>query len=323
MSINYLDIIKKAWTITWHNKHLWWFGFFITLAGAGSSFNYRNSGSNEQAKVIGEQVSSFMSQHIGLMIFLMVILLVVFIVITVLSIISRGALIKSAHAITKNEITTFKSGFAHGQKYFWRILGLNLLLVLAAIIILFIILIPIVFLFISHSYILGTILALAGVALIIPLIILLVYLRVFGDLYVVLGDLAIKPALENAYALFLKNLGVSIIMGLLFIPLSIAVGLAALLAIFCLAIVFLIIGGIFYLLFSKIGAIIIAVIAAIFFIILFLAARSIYETFTQTAWVLFFHEIAKPKVEEKVTESAAEKIPNPVATPDPVTFTEK
>ncbi len=322
-NINYLDIIKKAWNITWNNKHLWWFGFFIALAGTGSSLNYRNSWTSDQTKVVSEQISSFMSQHVTLMVVLILVAVLIFITLTVLSVISRGALIKSTHTATKNEPTTFKSGFAQGKKYFWRIIGISFFLALVALIILFVIAIPIIFLFASQSYILGAILTIVGIALFIPLVILATYLRIFGDMYVVLGDLAIQPALENAYALFRKNIGVSIVMGLIFIPIAIAAGLAGLLVVFCLALIFLIVGGIFYLLLGQIGAGIIIAIAIIFFMILFFAARSIYETFAQTVWVLFFHEIAKPKVEEKVTEAVPEIKPVADATPNPVTFSEK
>lgn len=323
MSINYLDILKKSWSVTWKHKHLWWFGLFIALGSGGGSLSYnRDSTTDGQAKIVGEQILNFVQQHLTLIIVSVLALIIIFIVLTILGIIGRGALIHSAHAITKGETTTFRSGFATGKKYFWQIFGIGFVLAILTFIIMFIVIIPIIFLFISKSYILGTILAIAGIALLIPLIILATFLKKFGCLYAILGNLKIRPALENAYALFLKNLSTSIIMALIFIPISIALALAVLFILFPVAVIFLVIGGILYLIFNKIGVAIAIGLAAICCLIIFLAARSIYETFAQTVWVLFFHEIAKPKVEEKVTEAAKEKMPDPIATPDPVTFSE-
>ena len=68
---------------------------------------------------------------------------------------------------------------------------------------------------------------------------------------------------------------------------------------------------------------IIAGIGIVIATILLLVLRSIYESFAQAVWVFFFHEIAKPKITEIAAETVADKIPDPVATPDPITFSEK
>lgn len=320
--INYIDILKRSWKITWNNKHLWWFGLFITLA-SGGSFNYRGFGSNEQSKNLGEQIMAFTGQHLAIVLFAGLALLIIFIILGVLSIISRGALIRSAHKITEGTPITFKAGFAFGKKYFWRIFAISVVLSLIALLIIFVMAIPIVFLFISHSNVLGAILTLLGIILFIPLMILLAYLRIFGTLYVVLGDLAIQPALENAYALFRKNIISSIVMSLVFLITGIIFCFALLIALIPLALIFAIIALVFYLLLKAVGLYIIAGLGIITAIVLFIAARSIYETFIQTAWVLFFYEIAKPKIAETVPEAVLEIKPVTDATPNPVTFSEE
>ena len=104
-------------------------------------------------------------------------------------------------------------------------------------------------------------------------------------------------------------------MALLFIPIVIALLLGTLFIIFFLAVIFFVIGIIAYLIFSKIGAATVLALAIIFFLLLFIAVRSVYETFYQAAWVLFFYEIARPKVAETVTEIVPEI--KPETAPDP------
>jgi hypothetical protein len=41
-------------------------------------------------------------------------------------------------------------------------------------------------------------------------------------------------------------------------------------------------------------------------LVIFFIIRSFYETFAQAVWVIFFHQIAKPKVEEVVEEKEVE-----------------
>src|SRR3989338_4797304 len=44
----YRNILKQAWTLTWRNKYLWWFGIFAALLGNGGEFEilFNNIGAN-------------------------------------------------------------------------------------------------------------------------------------------------------------------------------------------------------------------------------------------------------------------------------------
>ena len=213
------------------------------------------------------------------------------------------------------ENSSFSSGIKNAKKYFWRVFFISLLTQLAVAVIIALISTPIVFLFMTKTYVLGTFLALVGIVIIIPLLILAFFLENYGIIYAVLSELSLSDSIENAYNLFRKNIGSSILMALIFLPIILAVGLAAVLVFFFLAVIFLVIGLILFFIIGKIGAFIILVLAAVIFLILFLGARSIFETFYQSAWILFFHDIASPKVEEKVEETVPEI--KPASTPDP------
>jgi len=320
--INYLDIIKKAAEITWKNKKLWWFGFFASLASAGSSFNYSPGNGKDfgGGKITEERAMSFVADHATLMISAGIVLFVLFILFLVLGIIGRGALIKSIEKTLKNEPIEFKSGVREGKKYFWKILGIGFLSAVFIFLAVIILATPIVILVLNKSYIFAVLLALLAIVILIPFIILSVYIRVYGSIYAVLGDLKIWASIENAYALLRKNLGVSIIMGLIFILLGMVLGLSLIILLVPFAAVLVALGSVLYLAFKGISVAIAIGIGAVIILAITLFMRAVYETFAQTVWILFFHEIAKPKVEEVVAEEVEEIKVAPA--PDPVKTSE-
>ncbi len=321
--INYLDIIKKAAAVTWKNKNLWWFGFLASLAGAGSSFNY-STGNGENftgGKITEEKVMSFVSDHIALVVGAGVALAVILILFLILGIIGRGALIKAVSKALKNEPVDFKSGMREGKKYFWKICGIGFLSAIFIFLAAVILITPIVFLFMDKAYISGVLLSLLAVAILVVFIILAAFIRVYGYIYAALGELKIWPSIENAYALLRKNLSVSVIMGLIFILFGIILGLSLIMLLVPIIAALVVLGSFLYLILKAVGVAIAVGLGAIIVLAITLFVRAVYETFAQTVWILFFHEIARPKVEEAVT--VAEAVSEIKVAPAPVKTSER
>lgn len=312
-NVPYLGIIKKAWNITWHNKYLWWFGFFVALGSCGNiNYSLDRPGNPKLEKSI-EQIQQFLTNHSYLIIIAVVLVLIVLI----LRIIGKGALISSTYKTAKNRSSDFKLGFREGKKYFWKLLGLGLVVAgyfLAALIILAV---PVIFLFVNGNYIIGSLLAAVAIFIFLPLVIILLFLREYGSLYIVLGGLKITAALENSYVLLRRNILSSVIMALVFIPLSIGFFLLLIAVILPVAAVFLIIGLIFYFFISKIGAFVILFLAISVLVFMLMFFRSIWEVFAQTIWVLFFQEIASLKPTEEIEEKVEETDKKEEAFPEP------
>jgi hypothetical protein len=230
--------------------------------------------------------------------------LVIFII---LSLIGRGALIKSADKAIQEKRTNFKEGFREGKKYLWPTFLISITSGMFLLVSIIILVVPISILFYNKAYIAGGLLTVIGILTIIPVIILVSFLKTYGYIYAILGDLRPWAAIESAYLLFRKNIASSIVMGLLFIPINLALTLGMVLVMIPLAVIFLLIGIGLYAISNTVGIIIIVVIALLLFIIISFFLRSVYEVFAQTAWILFFRQIAAPKVEEKVTETIEEK----------------
>jgi len=321
-SINYLEIIKKAWAITWKNRYLWWFGFFVALGGGGGINYFFNSGEEKELDLAqNEKILEFISQNIRWIIAFAIVAILLLIIFSVLGIIGKGALISSIEKNSQGQVANFKSGWIDGKKNFWKIFIIDFSLGLFIFLTLLILIAPVAILFLNKNYIIGGILAFLAILIFIPIAILSSYLRTYGYLYCVLGKLNFWPAIENAYNLFVKNIWASILLSLIFIPLGIILILVVLAILPLLLFVFIILGAIGYFALGKITAIVIGIIGVAIFFLYAIFVKSIYEVFSQAIWILFFHEIATPKIPEAVIE--VETKTEPIIKPMPVIETRK
>lgn len=310
-NIDYLKIFRDAWKITWKNRFLWWFGFFM-LASGGANLNYFSSGDGKTQKdwqALTEKINlqQFLLEHTAPIAIGLTLLVILFLAFLILNFIGRGALIKSTQKILKKEAVNFSSGFQDGKKYFWKILSIFFfsgLLIFICFIVLFT---PIAILFLAKSYVIGTILAILALAIVIPLLILTKYIQSYAGYYVVLADLRPWLAVENAYALFKKNILASIIMSLLFIPIGILSIFIAIAIVLVTIIIFGLIGLALFFAIKNTGVIIAVALGLIFFIPAIILFYSVFNAFSEVAWVLFFHVIATPKEKEKVEEKISEE----------------
>jgi hypothetical protein len=306
--VNYLEILKKAWDITWKNRYLWWFGFFLALGlnglSSNQSFNAEKDGKNQEK--VFSALANFYNHHQELVITLFAIVSLLLILLIILKIISRAGLIKSVAEIEKGKVGSFKKGFGEGKKYFWRVLAINFIVGIFTFFLIAVIFSPIVFLIYLKSYIVALFLGILAIIIFIVLMVLVSFLKEYAQIYLIISNISVNSALESGYQLFIKNIWPSIIFSIIFIPISLVLGIGIFLSFLIFVLTFGIIGLIFYFLFAKVGALIIAILGILAFAIFVLALGSVFETFKQTAWVLFFQEVASIKeedlLEEKVTE---------------------
>lgn len=316
-SINYLEIIKKAWTITWKNRYLWWFGFFVTLGGGGGMNYFFNSGEEEKLDPAqNEKVLEFFSQNMHWILTFAIIAFLLVIIFSILCIIGKGALISSIEKNSKGEVANFKSGWDSGKKNFWKIFIIDFSLGIFIFLTLLILIAPVAILLLNKNYIIGGILAFLAVLIFIPIAILSSYLKTYGYFYSILGKLNFWPAIESAYNLFVRNFWASILLSLIFIPLGIILMLIILAIFPLLLLIFLILGAIGYFALGKITAIVIGAIGMAIFLLYAIFVKSIYRVFSQAIWILFFHEIATPKIPEAVIEVKTKT--EPIIKPMPV-----
>ena len=242
-----------------------------------------------------------------LVVILALVMLIIFIALFLLSLIGKAGLVKSVNKLSKNEETNFKKGWAQGKKYIKKLFQLYLLFFFAAFIIIAILALPVIYLALIHSYISAVLVGILAVAILIPLMIVIALVNKFSEIYIILSDLKIFSAIEAGYNLLAYNLKKTIIFGLIIFALRIAAGIVFLPVVLVLMIILVPAGYLFHAL-SLVSFIIFLVFAIPVALAALIAVSAAIQTYTSTAWVLFFQEIAKVKEPEteKVTEESAE-----------------
>lgn len=311
--INYLEIFKEAWHIAWNRKYLWWLGLFVG-SGGGMSFSLpsdfqKKAGDNPWSN----NIASFAEAHLSLIIGVLAIIFVLAIILGILKILSFGGLIRAFLDIEKQKTKTFRESLREGKLFFWRILGIRALLFFSVLALLVVLSLPVIFLFLMKSFILGGLATLLAILILVPALISLSFISRYSNLYVVTSDLSVRDALEQGSKIFSKNIWSGIIMAFLFFPIGIAAGIALIVPAAIIVAAGFALGYILDLAFSAIGIWIATIIAGLLLLGLILLFRSVLGVFYNAAWFLFFQSIAKVKKEEVVIteELAIDKVIQP------------
>ncbi|MFA5872023.1 MAG: hypothetical protein WC858_04895 [Parcubacteria group bacterium] len=294
----YVEILKKAGNLIWQNKFLLWFGVLISL---GSGFDLGRIGNNEAAK---NQTEEFAKANWQAMVLIGLVALAIFILLFLISLIGRAGLVKSINLLSRDKEASFKKGWTQGKKYLLKLFQLYLLFFLASAVIVAILAMPVIYLAMMHSFVSAILIGILAVAILVPIMIVITLVNIFSGIYIVLSDLKIFSALEAGYNLLIHNLKKTILFGLIIFALRIAAGIVYLPVVLILLVTFVPAGYLFYNL-SLIPFILFIIVATPITLAVLIAISAAIQTYTSTAWVLFFEEIAKAK--EPETEKVIEK----------------
>jgi hypothetical protein len=305
-------VLTRAWEIIWKHKILWLFGLFASCSGQQSNFNFRGSGGGGPSYQFDRddipyfppeysrffmQIERFFEENLetlfaaGIAIFILVMILVVgFYLLGALGRIGliRGTLLAEGGA----EKMTFNEIFEDAKPFFWRIVGLNLLIVLGLLVV------GVILWMIFAAGILFT-LGL-GACFLVPLMCLLVpffwYLGIVirqANIALVLEDLDVISAIERGWNFTREHLGNMIIMGLI-----LSIGGAVITFIIGLPQLFSVIPMISSLFRGEfltdveamVRGVSATVVLALLYMPIFLALRAVLISYIESAWTLNFLE---------------------------------
>ena len=206
------EILSRAWRIIWKHKILWIFGL---LSGCGSSGNYSpNVQYTFQASdfaTIPPWTNRFQGWQSAVFIagFLALILAIILITAFLITIGRVGMVRGTLQADRGSPRLAFSEIFRGSLPFFWRIFGLNLLILLGFILLVMITVIPLA-------------VSLIGIPCLIPLICIFIILGWLVSIWVemsvnavVVEDLGITAGLQRGWEVFRANLGSMIAIGLI------------------------------------------------------------------------------------------------------------
>ena len=295
----YLDILKKAFFISWKNKFLWFFGFLILVSTLSSNLNVDNdaipSQNTNHQLLIFIQNNQKLASLAGLSFFL------IWIGLFLLKIMGTTAIIKSVNNIALYRQLSIKNILFETKKYLSRLLLLEIIIFVIMLMILIILAVPVVYLFAIKAKIFAIIVLIMAFFILLPLLILSFYLGRYASYSIILIDNNVSTSLEMAYAIFSKNIKKSLSMGVIFLVFSLILIIGSSLMLIVGSAIYAALGNLSYWVFIKISASILSLVLVIMFF-------SWYLVFLHTSWLLFFQQISfeKTKNEKKEVESKEE-----------------
>ncbi len=294
--MEYGKVIRQALEIAWRKKYLWVFGFFASMGGGGGG-NYNNFIDQDNASGAASGLWDWVTSHTGLVAVLILAAIGLFVILMVLYLVSKGGLIGSVSRIAKGQPDSFEKTLGCGLQFFWRMLGIDILLGLSYILILGLIILPPVMMIImggSAAKIFGILLI---ILLILPVIALMYCIAIIGTYscqIAVIEDKKVFDSIPAGYALFKDNLGRSVLLGLIIFGIALLYVIAFIIALMILAIPFIIL-GVVNLWAGLIPGILIG-------LPLILVVSGIYGTFDSGYWTLAYHELSATKIADPKPE---------------------
>ena len=233
--MQYWDIVTRSFRIAWRHKYLWLIALFSGEVGAGynASFNQGTGGrtGTPSTAQIQQQVTTWVSEHVGLIVFLIVLWVVLAVAFFILAAVCEGATVRAAAEHDAERPFGLGWAWRSGVATMWVIIRFRLLL-LALILPVVLILAGLVFGAVASIannsggasvgfVLLGILLGLAAI----PYFIYLFFLDRFGSRAVILEQLGARAAIVRAHRLLFKRLGRALLVWLLAVAVSIVVGI--------------------------------------------------------------------------------------------------
>lgn len=306
---SYRILLKQAWDISWKHKYLWFLGLFASLIASSGAWEYRLLTENLNQGLIngsyyrlssilalGELLKNFCLGVVDLFHYdfltilnalsLLIIAFVLLVFFIWLAVACQAALIgdvkKISNSKKKDLELSIRDSLTEGHRYFWTVLGLNILIKILVSFSFFLISLPLLFMVIKDTAALTAIYTILFV-IFVPVSMGLSLMLKYAIAYKVLDNKSLVASLENGSKLFGKNWLVSLEMAvILFIINFLASGLIlAVLSLFLLPL--LLLGLMFKLTWLVILMILLAIVVVVVF-------GSILTAFQTAAWTnLFLH----------------------------------
>jgi hypothetical protein len=292
MNFNFGEVLSRAWQIIWKHKVLWIFGIFAGCArgggGGGGGAGGSRPGGNQsfpQLQRTLEQFAQWVGDHPWVVV-LFVVLVVVLIVISIfLGTIGRIGLIRGTYQAEQGaERLVFGELFSGSTPYFWRVLGLALLVGLIG----FLIFIPFLLFGVLTAGI-GFVCLLPLLCILIPVLWAVSVVIEQANVAIVLENLGITDGLRRGWEVVRANAGPIILMALILFVGSAVVGFVLAIPVIAAVLPF-----VFGAASNSRGAILTGLLCFAAYLPVLIVLGGILTAYVQTAWALTYMRLTRP-----------------------------
>jgi hypothetical protein len=312
--MNYGELLSEAFRLTWRNRFLWFFGFFV----GGASFNIPSNFGGGQGAPLGPAqgplrwISENLALFIAVVIALVVVLALVFIV---LAMISHGALADSVAMLHRGEPRRFGHAWRAGIANFWRVSGLKALFFLMALGLALLVLLPV------GLGVAAVLAATDSTGLRILFIVLLILVGFLALIFVflpfaivnqfalrelVVGRRRVFDSIGGGFGLFRRNIGRSLLVWLLQLGVMLGLGIATLVVVIILGALLL---GPAIALFAAdqtTAAVVVGIVGGLLFLVPLFVISGALGAFNHTYWTLAYLQLMeRPEDSEPAQQASA------------------
>lgn len=300
--MDYGEILKRTWDITWRFKSLWLLGILASCGsgnggGGGGGGNVTNGlqtpggpGGNGELPQI-EQFFNSIDPAVWIILAIVIVLFFFFLALVafVLGILGQAGLIHGFDQADGGAVVNFVSAFKGGLPYFLRLFGLKLLLFVLSIVLIILLIITILP-FTVLTLGLGLICLLPLLCLLIPLgIALNIYIQL-TQLSIVVEDVDIFAGFRKAWQVVKSDPGTIIVMALILLLGGGLIGL--LLALPIIALIIPVVAGLGIGSDLSIGAGVgLAGLGFLLYLPILIVLSGILQTYIQGAWTLTYRRL--------------------------------
>lgn len=243
--MDYGYVINQAFRLTWKYKFLWIFGFFMSGSGGGFNLNFNpsgfggNFGTESRTARLTQMFMAWVFDNLGLVIAIGLFLVFLWLVFFILSVISQAAIVGAANEAEESKTSSFGQAFQIGLKYFWRVLGLLVLIFLLVLgVILLFIGIPVgllIYAAVNRSWTAVPFIVLLLILLILAFIafaVTVALIQLYALRYIVISGSRVGESIGQGWRLFKNNVGKTLLLWLITVGFGIAFGIGLVILIF-------------------------------------------------------------------------------------------
>jgi hypothetical protein len=331
--ISYRQILRRSLAITWQNKYLWFFGLFASFLSIGAEYKILINSMSRDAILnwltgwqtlavdgiwhgrifvwlIAVWQNNPFAAFLLMALFLVVLAAAIFVIWMVIS--SQVVLVDNAKKIIKGAKDKIKISLHDeikiGQASFWPVLILNILIKIIITALVFLIVLPL--LFVGLSTLAANILYSGLFIILVPVAILVAFVFKYAIAYVIIEKQDVKKALRSAHLLFKANWIISTEVSLLLFLISFLSTILILIMAGIIFIPFMLFAISFVQIFSAAVSsftILLGITVSALFII---AAGSFLATWQIIAWTNLFLSLNNHGGESKLERLIPESIKN-------------
>src|SRR5439155_1083709 len=128
----YWDVVMRSFRISWNHKYLWLIALFSGEGGGGFSFNYSQPstgrGASPNFATIQQQVTTWVADHVALIVLLAILWLLLVIVFFILAAVCEGATVRASAEHDAERQFGLRWAWRSGVTTMWVIVRFRLLL---------------------------------------------------------------------------------------------------------------------------------------------------------------------------------------------------